>query len=257
LGRLAPIRPNPELHPRGPKLFYARSTPSVSRDPHVIPRRARCRMGPTWRSLTHARAQCSRDRVNKSLCRCFGEPTCQILPQQTHPRFLHDWRDADSSAGDLGVARSCAWTGSRVLKYRVIGARAYPLSSTRPLAPTIAVRKTEVRRGRSYQFAVDRTLGAISTGFFRSGKVGRVRIALDWPPASTNFIADTADPPCAVGGLPRCFDWRYGTSSNASRCTNFILWVVELVAMHRGGTDSTITGELRYRGCTSLPRSGI
>jgi hypothetical protein len=165
----------------------------------------------------------SRDRVNRSLCRCFGEPTCQILPQQTHPRFLHDRRDADSSAGDLGVARSCAWTGSRVLKYRVFGARAYPLSSTRPLAPTIAVRKTEVRRGRTYQFAVDRTLGEISTGFSRSGKVGRVRIALDWPPASTNFIADTADPPCAVGGLPRCFDWRYGTSSNASRCTNFIL----------------------------------
>ena len=87
----------------------------------------------------------------------------------------------------------------------------------------------------NYQFVVDRTLGAISTSFSRSRKGGRVRIALDWPPASTNFIADIADPPCAVGGLPRCFDWRYGTSSNASRCTNFILWVVELVAMHRGG----------------------
>jgi hypothetical protein len=74
-------------------------------------------------------------RVNGLLCRCSGEPICQILPQQTHPRFLHDRRDTDSLAGDLGVARSCAWTGSRVLKYRVIGAQAYPLSSTRPLAP--------------------------------------------------------------------------------------------------------------------------
>jgi hypothetical protein len=69
------------------------------------------------------------------LCRCSAGPTCQILPQQTHPHFLHGRRDADSSAGDLGVARSCAWTGSWVLKYRVIGAQAYPLPSTRPLAP--------------------------------------------------------------------------------------------------------------------------
>jgi hypothetical protein len=73
-------------------------------------------------------------RVNGLLCRCSGEPTCQILPQQTHPCFLHDRCNTDCLAGDLGVARSCAWTGSRVLKYRVIGAQAYPLSSTRPLA---------------------------------------------------------------------------------------------------------------------------
>jgi hypothetical protein len=57
LGQLHAIWPTRWSNPRGPKLYHARSTPSVSRDPHVIPRRARCRVGPTWRSLARARAQ--------------------------------------------------------------------------------------------------------------------------------------------------------------------------------------------------------
>jgi hypothetical protein len=131
----------------------------------------------------------------------------------------------------------------------------YSLAATSPCSRARHCREEDRDPSRgNYQFAVARTLGAISTSFSRSGKGGRVRIALDWPPALTNFIADIADPPCTVGGLPRCFDWRYETSSNARCCTNFILWAVELVAMHRRGADSTNTGELRHRGCTSPPR---
>jgi hypothetical protein len=48
----------------------------------------------------------SHPRVNGLLCRCSGEPTCQILPQQTHPRFLHDRRGADSSPEILAPSRA-------------------------------------------------------------------------------------------------------------------------------------------------------
>jgi hypothetical protein len=129
------------------------------------------------------------------------------------------------------------------------------LAATSPRSRARHCREEDRNPSRgNYQFVIDRTLGAISTSLSRSGKGGRVRIALDWPPASTNFIADIAESSCAVGGLPRCFDWRYETSSNARRCTNFIFWAVELVAMHRRGADSTNTGELCHRGCTSPPR---
>ena len=121
-----------------------------------------------------------------------------------------------------------AWPGYKLVPGILPPRSPVPISLRTITAVELCARRKNLRqtplpptRIRSAAVAIAEVL---APGVSLVSKEGvRVRIALDWPPASTNFIADTADPPCAVGGLPRCFDWRYGTSSNASRCTNFIL----------------------------------